>query len=197
MGYAAGKTLGWAEAKETMERTSLLTVSLALSLTVLGIAEFIGLNGVLAAFVAGVVFNAAGSSEAKERQEDVQEAITRFFDLPIFVLLGMALPWEGWLELGWGGLLLAAAVLLLRRLPAVLALRPLLRPLRGTKDALFLGWFGPIGVAALYYATVSLHETDMEQVWVVSSLIICASVLAHGLTDTPLTKLYGRLRRGE
>lgn len=197
MGYAAGKTLGWAEAKETMERTSLLTVSLALSLTVLGIAEFIGLNGVLAAFVAGVVFNAAGSSEAKERQEDVQEAITRFFDLPIFVLLGMALPWEGWLELGWGGLLLAAAVLLLRRLPAVLALRPLLGPLRGTKDALFLGWFGPIGVAALYYATVSLHETDMEQVWVVSSLIICASVLAHGLTDTPLTKLYGRLRRGE
>ena len=63
----------------------------------------------------------------------------------------MALPWEGWLELGWGGLLLVAAVLLLRRLPAVLALRPLLGPLRSKgKDVLFLGWFGPIGAAALY-----------------------------------------------
>jgi NhaP-type Na+/H+ or K+/H+ antiporter len=60
------------------------------------------------------------------------------------------LPWEGWLELGWGGLLLVVAVLLLRRLPAVLALRPLLGVVRGrAKDVLFLGWFGPIGAAAL------------------------------------------------
>jgi sodium/hydrogen antiporter len=194
MGYAAGNTLRWAERKETMERTSLLTVSLALSLTVLGITELLHLNGVLAAFVAGIVFNFAGSSDAEESQEEIQEAISRFFDLPIFVVLGMALPWEGWLELGWGGLLLVAAVLLLRRLPAVLALRPLLGPLRGkTKDVLFLGWFGPVGAAALYYAAFSLRETGLEEVWVVGSLVICASLLVHGITATPLTKLYGRL----
>ncbi len=99
IGYAAGKTLTWAENREVLERTSLLTVNLALSLTVLGVTELLGMNGVLAAFVADV-FNFAGSSDAKEPQEDVQEAITRFFDLPVFVLLGMALPWRGWLELG-------------------------------------------------------------------------------------------------
>jgi sodium/hydrogen antiporter len=197
MGYAAGKTLRWAEANETMERTSLLTISLALSLTVLGVTELLHLNGVLAAFVAGVVFNWAGSSDAKESQEEIQEAISRFFDLPIFVLLGMALPWEGWLALGWKGPVLVAAVLLLRRLPAVLALRPFLGPLRGTtKDVLFLGWFGPIGAAALYYAAFSLRETGIEEVWVVGSLIICASVLVHGVTATPLTKLYGKLPHG-
>lgn len=197
MGFLAGKTLMWAETNETMERTSLLTISLALSLTVLGVTELLHLNGVLAAFVAGLVFNAAGSSNAKESQEDVQEAISRFFDLPIFVLLGMALPWERWLELGWKGLLLVVAVLLLRRLPAVLALRPFLGSLRDrAKDVLFLGWFGPIGAAALYYAAFSLRETGMEEVWVVGSLIICASVVVHGITATPLTKLYGRLPRG-
>ena len=194
MGYAAGKTLRWAERKETMERTSLLTISLALSLTVLGATELLHLNGVLAAFVAGIVFNFAGSSDAKESQEEVQEAISRFFDLPIFVLLGMALPWKGWLELGWRGPLLVVAVLVLRRLPAVLVLRPLLGPLRGRlKDVLFLGWFGPIGAAALYYAAFSLKETGIEEAWVVGSLIICASVLVHGVSATPLTKLYGRL----
>lgn len=178
IGYGAGKTLRWAERKETMERTSLLTISLALSLTVLGVTELLHLNGVLAAFVAGLVFNFAGSSDAKESQEEIQEAISRFFDLPIFVLLGMALPWEGWIGLGWAGLLLVAAVILLRRLPAVLALRPLLGPLRSsTKDVLFLGWFGPVGAAALYYAAFSLRETGIEEVWVVGSLIICASVL--------------------
>jgi len=195
--YAIGKTLRWAERRETIERTSLLTVSLALSLTVLGVTELAGMNGVLAAFVAGVVFNVVGSSDTKERQEEIQEAITRFFDLPIFVLIGMALPWEGWLELGWWGVLLAVAVLLLRRLPAVLALKPLLGELREPRDLLFLGWFGPVGAAALYYATFSLQETGIEEVWTVGSLVICASVLAHGLTDTPLTKLYGRLPRGE
>jgi sodium/hydrogen antiporter len=194
MGYAAGRILRWAERKETMERTSLLTVSLALSLTVLGVTELLHLNGVLAAFVAGIVFNFAGSSDAKESQEDIQEAISRFFDLPIFVLLGMALPWEGWLGLGWRGPLLVVAVLLLRRLPTVLALRPLLGPLRRqAKDVLFLGWFGPIGAAALYYAAFSFRETGIEEAWVVGSLIICASVLVHGVSATPLTKLYGRL----
>jgi NhaP-type Na+/H+ or K+/H+ antiporter len=194
MGYLAGKTLRWAERKETMERTSLLTISLALSLSVLGVTELLHLNGVLAAFVAGIVFNFAGSSDAKESQEEIQEAISRFFDLPIFVLLGMALPWQGWLELGWRGPLLVVAVLVLRRLPTVLALRPLLGPLRGrARDVLFLGWFGPIGAAALYYAAFSLRETGIEEAWVVGSLIICASVLVHGVSATPLTKLYGRL----
>jgi NhaP-type Na+/H+ or K+/H+ antiporter len=194
MGYLAGKTLRWAERKETMERTSLLTISLALSLSVLGVTELLHLNGVLAAFVAGIVFNFAGSSDAKESQEEIQEAISRFFDLPIFVLLGMALPWQGWLELGWRGPLLVVAVLVLRRLPTVLALRPLLGPLRGrARDVLFLGWFGPIGAAALYYAAFSLRETGIEEAWVVGSLIISASVLVHGVSATPLTKLYGRL----
>jgi NhaP-type Na+/H+ or K+/H+ antiporter len=194
MGYLAGKTLRWAEKKETMERTSLLTISLALSLTVLGVTELLHLNGVLSAFVAGVVFNSAGSSDAKESQEDIQEAISRFFDLPIFVLLGMALPWQGWLDLGWRGPLLIAGVLLLRRLPAVVVLRRLLGPLGGrAKEVLFLGWFGPIGAAALYYAAFSLEETGIEVVWVVGSLVICASVVVHGVSATPLTKLYGRL----
>jgi sodium/hydrogen antiporter len=169
-------------------------VSLALSLSVIGVAELLGTSGVLAAFVAGVAFNATGSSDAKKRQEVVQEAITRFFDLPIFVLLGMALPWEGWLELAWVVLLLAVSVLVLRRIPAALLLRPLLGPLRRTKDVLFLGWFGPIGAAALYYVTHALQETGVEEVWTVGGFVI---VVAHGITDTSLTKLYGRFPRGE
>ena len=106
----------------------------------------------------------------------------------------MALPWEGWLELGWGGLLLVAAVLLLRGLSTVLALRPLLGPMRPKgKDALFLGWFGPMGAAALYYAAFSYRETGIELVWTVGRLVICASVLVPRITATLLTKLYGRL----
>jgi NhaP-type Na+/H+ or K+/H+ antiporter len=96
------------------------------------------------------------------------------------------------MELGWAGALLALAGLLLKRLPAVLALKPLLGRVGRTRDALFLGWFGPIRVAALFYANLSVGEAGMEEAWVVGSLIICASVLVHGLSATPLTRLYGR-----
>ena len=54
-----------------------------------------------------------------------------------------------------------------------------------------------MGVAALYHATLSIREAGAEQSWVVGSLAISASVLAHGLTASPLTSLYGRQARAE
>ena len=45
----------------------------------------------------------------------------------------------------------------------------------------------------LFYAAFSLRETGIEAAWAVGSLVICASVLVHGVSATPLTKLYGRL----
>jgi sodium/hydrogen antiporter len=195
VGFGAGRLLEWAQAKGTMEKTSFLAYTLALSLAVLGAAKLLGTDGVLAVFVAGLAFDAAVSESDRAEEERVQEAVNRFFILPIFVLLGMTIPWKEWLELGWAGLLLALAVLLLRRLPAVLALRPLLGRVGGTQDALFLGWFGPIGVAALFYANFSVGEAGVEKAWVIGSLIVCASVIVHGLSATPLTRLYGRHAR--
>lgn len=196
IGYMAGRLLEWAQAKEIMEHTSLLTTALALGLTVLGAVKLAGSDGILAVFAAGVAFSMVVHPKREEQQERVQDAIGRFFDLPVFVLLGMALPWGEWLGLGWGGLVLALAVLLLRRLPAVLASSPLIGQVRRTRDSLFLGWFGPIGIAALYYATFSLRHTGVEEAWTVGSLLICVSILAHGATATPFTRLYGmRARR--
>ena len=86
-----------------------------------------------------------GLQRRQESQEEIREAISRFFDLPIFVVLGMALPWEGWLELGWGGLLLVASCFC-ERLPGRAGSEAPARAaaLEG-KDVLFLGWFGPWG----------------------------------------------------
>ena len=192
VGYGAGWILRWATHKGNIGQPSYLAYTVALGLLVLGGAKLLGTDGILAVFAAGVAFSASASIDEESQEEHVQEAVNRFFILPIFVLLGMALPWDKWVELGWGGLTLIVAVLLLRRLPAVLALNPLIDQTRGLKDALFLGWFGPIGVAALYYASLAPREAGVEEVWVVGSLIITASVIAHGMSAGPLTKLYGK-----
>lgn len=194
-GYLAGILMEWGKRRETLAEGFFLIYTLALSLAVLGAAKLLGSDGILAVFVAGIAFDFAVKGD-RQRQRDVQESVSRFFILPVFVLLGMTLPWQGWAELGWRGPALAAAVLLLRRLPWVVAVSPLMGWVRRPADALFLGWFGPVGVAALFYANLSLRETGIEAVWTVGSLVVCASVLAHGVSAAPLTRLYGR-RTGE
>jgi sodium/hydrogen antiporter len=192
IGYGAGLLLERAQHAHAIEPPYFGSFSLALSLVVLGLAGLAGVAGILAVFVAGVAFvtNLPPRDEAEE--ERVQEPVSRLLLLPIFALLGVALPWAEWRELGWRGLALAAAVLLLRRLPFVAILLPLAGRARRA-DALFLGWFGPIGISALLYARVALEETAIAEIWPATTLVIVASIVAHGVTAAPLTRRFRRL----
>ena len=189
MGWVAGRCLVWAQRHPDSETASLTTVGLALSLTVLACVKLIGSDGILAVFAAGLGFNRF-ISHRETRQEHVQETIGRFFDLPVFILFGIILPWTAWGELGWPALLFVVAVLLLRRLPVWWLLRARLASLHTRRDTLFAGWFGPIGIAALFYASKIRYEHDMVELWNVASLVIFASIVLHGISATPLTRRY-------
>jgi NhaP-type Na+/H+ or K+/H+ antiporter len=190
-GYVAGRLLKLAERKKTIENSSFLGYGIALSLTVLGAAKLIGTDGILAVFVAGLAFGDVIGGQQRAEEDNVQEAINRFFTLPIFILLGLTIPWQQWWSLGWWKLvILIVTVLLLRRIPAILLTQRLIQPVKNIPEALFVGWFGPIGVAAIFYAGYCLRRTGVEEVWLVCSLMICASIFAQGLSATPLTKLY-------
>lgn len=192
IGYAAGKALDWARQRGEVRDPSFLAYSIALALTALGSTRLVGTDGILAVFAAGIAFNMAVSTSVQEEEERIDEAVNRFFVLPVFVLLGLSLPWGEWMDLGWRGPVLAVLVLLLRRPPWVLALAGRVPRMQGTQDGLFTGWFGPIGVAALYYATLSEHTVGLEEAWVVGSFVISVSVLVHGVSAAPFTRLYGR-----
>jgi sodium/hydrogen antiporter len=86
-------------------------------------------------------------------------------------------------------------VLLLRRPPVWLLLQPLLPSLRNRREVSFNGWFGPIDIAALFYAAEATHITELHQVWTLASLVVFASILVHGISATPLIRRYGRLMR--
>lgn len=71
-----------------------------------------------------------------------------------FIFFGSCIPWAAMNtpELPiWRLFLLSIAVLALRRLPVVLLLYPTLRSLINHKEAYFVGYFGPIGVAAIWW----------------------------------------------
>lgn len=191
-GWLARLGMRWAGKHPDADRSSLLTIALALALATLGGLTAMGSNGVLGAFVAGVALNEAYEKDYEEYQEHFNEAIARFFDLPIMILLGVAAPWRAWFHLGWPGLAFALGILLLRRPPAWLLLHRWMPWTRPLPQALFAGWFGPVGAAALYYACESQDLTGISVLWPVVSLAAAASVATHGITGTPLSVWLGR-----
>lgn len=193
LGAGAGWIERWSERKDLIDDAPMLAVTVALAFTTLGLAKLVGSDGILAVFAAGIAFNNTADVSDEHREQQTQEAVNRLFTFPIFVLFGLVVPWADYAEMGWGRLLaLAGLLLLLRRLPVVFALAPLLSPLQRRADTSFLGWFGPIGVAAIFYATLAVHQTHHHEVWVVASFVVLASVAAHGATSTPFTRWYGR-----
>ncbi|WP_149552203.1 cation:proton antiporter [Streptomyces marokkonensis] len=190
IGRLGGRVLRGAEQHRTMQSGPLLLYTLMLALLVLGMSGLLRVDGVLAVFVAGLVFNATSSIDERTTENKIDEAINRFAVLPLFVVFGAMIPWREWGDLGWWrGLLLVLGTLLLRRLPVVLAL---MRPLSlRWRDALFLGWFGPIGVSALFYLTMEAHRLSPDpQVLAAGTLIVAASTVVHGVTTAPALKAY-------
>lgn len=192
LGYLAGKALRAAEARDLIDQPSFLVTTLALTLLALGAAKLLGTDSILAVFVTGIAFDQRVGGKDRSEESEIQEAVNLFLTLPVFMLVGLMIPWSGWLNLGWAGLGLALAILVLRRLPVILLLRPAVRPWRDLPVALLAGWFGPIGVAAVFYAMLVHRETGNETVWVGASLLMAASVMVHGITAAPVAKYYGR-----
>ena len=191
IGWAGGRVLRRARPGET-DAIHLTSVA-AIAFVALSGSKLLGTDGVFAVFVAGMALKHTHPQLAET--QNTQEALNRFFVLPVFVLLGLMLPWSAWLDLGWPGLLLALGALLLRRLPLVLALRTYIKPLHCTRDAFLIGWFGPIGVGALFYAALAVRQSGNMLPWAVGSLLVVVSVVAHGLSATPFTRWFGAAQR--
>lgn len=192
IGYGAAYLLMWAERRHTIEKESFKTFTLALSITTLGATTLVGTKGLLGVFVAGVIFHMVIGKNEDDELEPIQGALDHFFTIPVFTLIGLTIPLSEWIDLGWSAIVLVVGVVLFRRLPAMLLVSRWVGTLKTWPDVLFIGWFGPLGIGALYYAAYVLGETGNEDAWIAASLVICSSIVIHGLTATPLSHLYAR-----
>ncbi|MFC7007960.1 cation:proton antiporter domain-containing protein [Halalkalicoccus salilacus] len=196
LGLAIGALVGWLERwtseRELLDHTSVLTVTITMTFAALGLVKLLGSDGILAVFVAGLAYNRFADPRDEAEAQGFQEVINRLFTYPAFVLIGMVLPWSEWVALGWRGVAVVLGVLLLRRLPMLLVLRRFIDPIDRPAATVFAGWFGPIGIAAVFYAALSVRHTGTRAGWVVGTLIVVGSILAHGVTAVPATLAYDR-----
>ena len=192
LGYGLGRALHLAHQREWMNDETLLSFTVAFGFLVLSLVEVMQANGILAVFAGGFMVLRSVSQREELKESRVQEMMERLFTIPIFFLFGLFLPINDWLSIGLPLLLFAVLVMLFRRLPAFVLLRPLLPRFRHWSDIFFLGWFGPVGVAALFYTMHVLENTPYREVWPIVSFVIFVSTLIHGLTSLPLSRWYAR-----
>jgi len=154
-------------------------------------------NGFIAAFVAGLAFGHVARDECSDVAdftEDEGELLTAI----TFITFGAVLVGPRLDELTWQIALYALASL------TVVRILPTLVSMIGTgtylETRLFIGWFGPRGLASILFALVVLeehHTPATELIFTVAMWTVLVSVFAHGLSASPWAgRLAHRLQAG-
>ncbi|KAG1455431.1 hypothetical protein G6F56_007065 [Rhizopus delemar] len=195
VGYVARKLLRFCKANDLIDNESFLVFSIALALFLMGTIGLMGSDDLLSCFIAGN--SLTWDDWFREETEDahLMEVVDNLLNLSIFVYIGATMPWSLFNEPAiqitpWRLIVLAILVILLRRLPVIMALYKFIPALRNFREALFTGWFGPIGVGAIYYYTIALEAIPAdgpnahahEVLKPVVYFMVLASVIAHGVT---------------
>jgi sodium/hydrogen antiporter len=192
IGLAGGRLLGLADRRRWIAESFQRIAVVALPLLCLEVSKMIGASMFIAAFVAGLAVQ-IGFKEAGKHSVEFVEEWGRLLNLAVFFLFGLvamrALP-----QFDLALVLYAALSLtVVRMLPVAIALA-------GTRMSLasvvFMGWFGPRGLASIVLGLVYLQqelelpgETTIRLALVVTVLL---SIFAHGLSASPGISIYAR-----
>jgi sodium/hydrogen antiporter len=168
---------------------------LALPLLSFALAEILDGNAFIAAFVGGLVFGRfAATVEHEVEVSETLEVAAEIFGSVLWFLAGglLVLALNDGFE--WQWVVLAVAALTVLRVGAVAV--SLLRSGFHWPTVLFLGWFGPRGIATIVFGLLAVEELEgdvplLADVGGVLSLTVLFSVVAHGVTAGPLSAAYG------
>lgn len=192
LGYAGARLLdaaivrGWVN--ESFQGIGILSLALFTYVA----TELVGGNGFIGAFVGGMVFGNTLRHPCMFLFE-FMETEGQLLMLITFLVFGAALLPDGVAHLN--GANVAYAVLSL----TVIRMLPIAVSLIGSgvssRTQLFLGWFGPRGLASILFVlliledTAIMHRTELLEITV---LTVALSALLHGVTAAPLAAWYGR-----
>jgi sodium/hydrogen antiporter len=141
-------------------------------------------NGFIAVFVAAIVLGVR-RPDARAHFERNAEEIVDIVKLGIFFVFGSLLTVNALTRDGWAAVGLVAVTFLIARPVAVWL--ALLGTRTDTATRLFMGWFGPKGVASMTFALIVLDRrvTGGVRIFDLTALVVFCSIVLHGLTDTP------------
>ncbi|MEV8395381.1 MULTISPECIES: cation:proton antiporter [unclassified Streptomyces] len=151
----------------------------------------IGGNGFVAAFVAGLAF---GSTHGAPHAVLLfVEQTGSLFSMLVWLLFGAVLVPAAFDHFTWQAVLYAVLSL------TVVRMVPVALSLAGSgldrRTVLFVGWFGPRGLASVIFGLLAVEElapSAWQSIVPVVACTVLLSVLAHGITSAPLAQRYGK-----
>ena len=167
----------------------------ALAVCCFAIAQWLGGSGFIACFVGGLYFGFI-EKHHKHKLLLAAEGTSDTLALLTWVIFGVGVVGRSIGSLNWEVALYALLSLsVVRMVPVFLSLTG--TGLR-TDERLFMGWFGPRGLASIVFAVIVLNQ-KLPGGSIISMTVVCTvifSILGHGLSANPLVKALGsRLKR--
>ena len=180
------KQLGWMDMR--LQRFAVL----ALPLLCMALSEPLGASIFIASFVAGLAAQVT-LGRAGEESADFAVDIGELLDFFVFFLFGIIVT------LAIGQLTLAdllyalVSLTVVRMLPVAVAVAGLRLQ---TATVLFMGWFGPRGLASivlgLVYLAQEAHLPGEQVIIAAVTVTVLVSIYAHGISAVPGINLYVR-----
>ena len=163
---------------------------IALAFTCFGTAQALGGSGFIAAFTGGLLFGGL-ARQHREKLLLAAEGTGDTFALITWIIFGSSVVGQAIGHFDWRILLYAVLSLtLIRMVPVYLSLAGTALT---TEGKLFLGWFGPRGLASIVFAVIVInaHLPNSGTTAMIVACTIILSIMAHGITANPWARAFG------
>ena len=193
IGWAIARALDFAQNKNVISTSSEGVVFLCTAFAAFLLAEEVGGNGFISAFCAGAVFGNVYKHDITFISE-FMEGQGQLLTMTAFFIFGAVLLPSGIAHLSWIPVVIAILFL------TIVRMLPIWISLTGTglslKEKLFLGWFGPRGLASILFSLVIIDEyviPNEEELLACVVMTVFLSILLHGISANPLVRRIARM----
>ena len=191
VGYSGGRLVGFCHRKGWMFETAEGIIALALAFGAFQLAEVLNGNGFISAFVGGLVFGNTLGKKCKFLFE-FADSEGQLLILSTFLIFGAVMVPMGFENFSASTIGFAILALTVLRMVPVAA--SLFRKGVSSVTSVFLGWFGPRGLASILFALLIIEESDVphkEQILVATIITVTLSILLHGFSAASAARKYG------
>jgi NhaP-type Na+/H+ or K+/H+ antiporter len=194
LGGGAGWLAALAHRRGLTTQLSDQLLVLMFALVSFGGAVWLGGNGFVASFVAGLVFGWVSRHEIANATE-YTESTGLFMSYGVWALFGAVLVGP-MLEHGWDWRAIGyalASLTVIRMFPVAISL---LGSDIGTAGMVFIGWFGPRGLASVVFLILAADDLHLTREHVGNIVVqtivwtILLSVVLHGFSAGPLSRWF-------
>ena len=192
VGLIGGLLLGLARRKEWMDESVQQLGLVALPILSVLACEPVGGSMFIAAYVAGLAVQ-AGFRDAGTRSLEFTEGWGQLFDYLVFFLFGLLATLASRQFSPVHALYAVLSLTVVRMLPVAIAL---IGTRLNSATVLFMGWFGPRGLASIVLGLVYLEEEahlpGEETIKLAVMATVMLSIFSHGFSALPGIDLYAR-----